>query len=137
MSGALTLAAASRPLVASTATTASLRRHLSALAMTATSNRVAEKPNLTGCRQPLAIPVRQLSMQKFLNKDWSKPHGEISPEDEPYIVRSPYSDVRIPEMNLSEFVFKDTDKWQNKVALVSTFQLVYQFYYNVFTAELT
>lgn len=43
----------------------------------------------------------------------------ISPEDEPNIVRSPYSDVEIPEINLADFVWKDVQKWPDNLALVS------------------
>ncbi len=43
---------------------------------------------------------------------------EIKPEDEKFIVRSPYTDVEIPETNLAEFVFRDVDKFGSNVALV-------------------
>ena len=44
---------------------------------------------------------------------------EIPPEDEPFIVKSPYSDVEIPETNLADYVWKDVDKWPERTALVS------------------
>ncbi len=44
---------------------------------------------------------------------------EIKPEDEKNIVKSPYTDVEIPEANLAHFVFRDVEKWKDKVALVS------------------
>ncbi|KAG8226970.1 hypothetical protein J437_LFUL009521 [Ladona fulva] len=34
-----------------------------------------------------------------------------------YIIKSPYSDVTIPKYSLAEFVWKDSHKWQDKVAL--------------------
>ena len=43
----------------------------------------------------------------------------INPEDEANIIRSPYSDVEIPEMNLADFVWKDVQKWPDNLALVS------------------
>merc|ERR1712223_1463717 len=46
---------------------------------------------------------------------------EIPPEDEPFIVKSPYSDVEIPETNLADYVWKDVDKWPERTALVSFF----------------
>ncbi len=45
---------------------------------------------------------------------------EVRPEEEKLIVRSPYSEVEIPETNLADFVFKDVDKFKNNVALVRT-----------------
>ena len=46
-------------------------------------------------------------------------YPEIPPEDEPHIVKSPYSQVEIPEMNLADFVWKDVDKWPERTALVN------------------
>merc|ERR1712241_368753 len=43
---------------------------------------------------------------------------EIPEEDEPFIVKSPYSDVEIPETNLADYVWKDVDKWPERTALV-------------------
>ena len=44
---------------------------------------------------------------------------EIHPEDEPYIIKSPYSDVEIPEVNLADYVWRDVEKWPERTALVS------------------
>ncbi len=44
---------------------------------------------------------------------------EIDPEEEKFMVRSPYSSVEIPEVNLAQFVFRDVEKFKDKVALVS------------------
>ena len=44
---------------------------------------------------------------------------KIPPEDEKFIIRSPYSDVEIPETNLADFVWQNVDKWPENVALVS------------------
>ena len=44
---------------------------------------------------------------------------KIPPEDEKFIIRSPYSDVEVPEVNLADYVWKDVDKWPENVALVS------------------
>ena len=60
---------------------------------------------------------RGLSTTSLLLAD-PRPPPEILPEDESNIVRSPYSDVEIPEVNLADFVWRDTDKWPNNVALV-------------------
>merc|ERR1712150_363027 len=43
---------------------------------------------------------------------------KIPPEDEKFIIRSPYSDVEIPETNLADFVWQNVDKWPENVALV-------------------
>ncbi len=44
---------------------------------------------------------------------------EIPKEEEEFIVRSPYSDVDIPEISLTDYVFKDVEKWPERTALVS------------------
>ena len=43
----------------------------------------------------------------------------INAEDEAHIVKSPYTEVEIPEMNLADFVWKDVQKWPDNLALVS------------------
>jgi len=43
---------------------------------------------------------------------------KIPPEDEKFIIRSPYNDVEIPETNLADFVWQNVDKWPENVALV-------------------
>ena len=43
---------------------------------------------------------------------------KIPPEDEKFIIRSPYSEVEIPETNLADFVWQNVDKWPENVALV-------------------
>ncbi len=48
----------------------------------------------------------------------SRQPPKILPEEEKFIVRSPYSDVEVPEINLCDYVLKDVDKWPNNVALV-------------------
>ena len=55
---------------------------------------------------------------------------KIPPEDEKFIIRSPYSDVEVPEVNLADYVWKDVDKWPENVALVSF--LIKLFYSDVF-----
>ena len=50
---------------------------------------------------------------------------EIHEEDAPFIVKSPYSDVEIPEMNLADYVWKDVDKWPERTALVSFFSNIH------------
>jgi hypothetical protein len=44
--------------------------------------------------------------------------AEISPEEEKFIIRSPYTDVEIPLVNLSDYVWKDVEKWPDNTALV-------------------
>ena len=46
-------------------------------------------------------------------------YPKIPPEDEKFIIRSPYNDVEIPEKNLADFVWQNVDKWPENVALVS------------------
>jgi len=48
----------------------------------------------------------------------SKPLGVIEPEDEANIVRSPWNDVEIPEINLADYVWQDVHKIPDNVALV-------------------
>ena len=43
---------------------------------------------------------------------------KIPQESEKFIIRSPYSDVEIPETNLADFVWQNVDKWPENVALV-------------------
>jgi len=58
---------------------------------------------------------RNLSTSSILNK-YQLP--EIPPEDEPFIVKSPYTDVEVPEANLADYVWKDIEKWPENTALV-------------------
>ena len=44
---------------------------------------------------------------------------EIPPEEEKFIVRSPYSDIEVPEVNLTDFVFRDVKEFEDNIALVS------------------
>ena len=44
---------------------------------------------------------------------------EIPPEEEKFIIRSPYSEVEVPEVNLTDFVFRDVKDWEDNIALVS------------------
>ena len=48
-------------------------------------------------------------------------YPKIPQEDEKFVIRSPYSDVEIPEINLADFVWQNVDKWPENVALVSSF----------------
>jgi len=45
-------------------------------------------------------------------------HPEIPADEAEFIVKSPYSDVDIPEMNLADYVWKDVEKWPERTALV-------------------
>ena len=38
-------------------------------------------------------------------------------------MKSPYSDVEIPEVNLADFVWRDVHKWPEAIALVSEMNL--------------
>ena len=49
---------------------------------------------------------------------------EIPEEDQPFIVKSPYTDVEIPEMNLADYVWKDVEKWPERTALVRSYILI-------------
>jgi len=46
----------------------------------------------------------------------------IKPEEEEFIVKSPFLDVDIPEINLSDYVWKDVEKFTDRLALVLTFK---------------
>ena len=61
---------------------------------------------------------RPLSVSALLRTDASKPNGVIKEGEEKFIVRSPYSDVEIPEVNLAEHVFKDVEQNPDNVSLV-------------------
>ena len=50
-------------------------------------------------------------------------YPEIHPDEEANIVKSPYSDVVIPEINLADYVWKDVEKWPERPALVSLFTI--------------
>lgn len=59
-------------------------------------------------------------------------YPKIPPEDEKHIIRSPYSEVEIPEINLADYVWKNVNKWPENVALVCgltgrqyTFEMAY------------
>jgi len=43
---------------------------------------------------------------------------EIPPEEEQFVTKSPYTDVEIPEVNLSDYVWRDVGKWPERSALV-------------------
>ena len=51
-------------------------------------------------------------------------YPEIFPEEEAFIVKSPYSDVEIPEINLADYVWRDVEKWPERPALVSLFSTI-------------
>ena len=51
-------------------------------------------------------------------------YPEIFPEEEANIVKSPYSDVEIPEINLADYVWRDVEKWPERPALVSLFSTI-------------
>ena len=65
-------------------------------------------------------PKRFLSTTNILFK---YEHPEIPADEAEFIVKSPYSDVDIPEMNLADYVWKDVEKWPERTALV-------RFYFN-------
>jgi hypothetical protein len=117
MSAALALAV-SRPVSATAA--ASLRRHMSALLVSDPKAKPRKSPQVVPVR---VLPLRWLSLHSsMLAKDWSQPQGQIAPGEDQFIVRSPYSDVQVPETNLAEYIFQDADKYKNKVALVSKYK---------------
>lgn len=47
----------------------------------------------------------------------------------PKIVKSPYQDIRLPEQNLHEFIWRNMDKWPDKTAVVS---IRIHFFKNIF-----
>ena len=48
----------------------------------------------------------------------------IKPEEDEFIVKSPFPDVEIPEINLSDYVWKDVEKYTDRLALVIYILLV-------------
>ena len=66
-------------------------------------------PQVPFCQRTLSTSAISLK--------YTKP--EIPAEDEPFIIKSPYSDVEVPEVNLADYVWKDVDKWPERSALVS------------------
>lgn len=82
--------------------------------------RLISSPSWRPPRSPLAIcgadlRRRQLGTSCVAHK-YKLP--EIPPEDEEFVVRSPYSAVEIPEIDLASFVWKDVDQWPDKTALI-------------------
>ena len=76
------------------------------------------------------LPVsssKHLKLQQFHSYSNPKVNGvlfkhqepKISPEEEKFIVRSPYSDVEIPEVNLADFVWRDVHKWPDRPSFVT------------------
>ena len=67
-----------------------------------------------GCSRSLSTTTR---LHKY-------EYPEIFPEEEANIVKSPYSDVEIPEINLADYVWRDVEKWPERPALVSLFSTI-------------
>lgn len=77
---------------------------------------LAACPKVYNCgRGQVFRNLRCLSTSSFCAK-YSLPI--IPSEDEKFIVRSPYTDVEIPEVSLADYVWKDVDKFTDNVALV-------------------
>eukprot|EP00092_Neocalanus_flemingeri_P001335 GFUD01001426.1.p1 GENE.GFUD01001426.1~~GFUD01001426.1.p1 ORF type:complete len:659 (+),score=100.48 GFUD01001426.1:158-1978(+) len=51
-------------------------------------------------------------------QDPSQPTGLVDKEDAQFVIRSPYADVVIPEMNVADFVWKHAESYEDNVALV-------------------
>jgi hypothetical protein len=49
------------------------------------------------------------------------------------IVRSPFTDVRVPEANLSEYLWRKADRWKHWPALVTIIYCLTLLYFNFFT----
>jgi len=47
----------------------------------------------------------------------ARPVGVVEPEDDKFVIRSPYADVTIPEINVADFVWSNADKYPDNVAL--------------------
>ncbi len=80
------------------------------------SNFLARNSLRPWSQAPLLKLGANLSTSSRLRK-YSFP--EIPPEDESFIIKSPYSDVEIPETNLADFVWRDVEKWPERTALVN------------------
>ena len=65
---------------------------------------------------PLSVSRFSLSTSSSASAPYKLPL--IPAEEEKFIVRSPYSDVEVPEVNLSDYVWKDVEQWPDNVALV-------------------
>jgi len=69
--------------------------------------------------RPVAAGTRGLHLGAVHGyKGHAKPIGKILPEEEKYIVRSPWSEVVIPETNLADFVWQDVSGHADLPALV-------------------
>ena len=63
---------------------------------------------------------KSVASKALTTKDWCDKHGpKIPDEDQKNIVRSIYTDVELPEMNLADYVWLNVDEWKDNVALVS------------------
>jgi len=101
-----------------------------------TSNQLTkEYHGSSGCRDPkfqrslLSCTGRNqlISRSKYT-------YPKIPPEDEKHIIRSPYSEVQIPEINLADYVWQNVNKWPENVALVCGMtgrQYTYEMAYNM------
>lgn len=69
-------------------------------------------PILHGSESVGCIWINQVSCRKKYT------YPKISPEDDKLVIRSPYSDVEIPEVNLADYVWKNVDEYPENVALV-------------------
>lgn len=63
-------------------------------------------------------PVRHLSTSPALFCDPSKPKGVIAPGEEDKIIHSIFPDIKIPEMNLADYVWEHVDVHAKNTALV-------------------
>jgi len=74
------------------------------------------------CSTNHGVPVKSTSFgftSQYRNiSSKALPTGIIDEGDEKFIVRSPYPDVEIPEVNLADFVLEDAMKFKDNVALM-------------------
>lgn len=68
--------------------------------------------SFSGCRRSAGAAAPTGSRSKYT-------YPTVSPEEEKFIVKSPYPEVEIPMMNLADYVWQDVDKRGDDVALVS------------------
>jgi len=71
------------------------------------------------CSAGLRLETRGLHLSAVSGyKGQAKPIGKILPEEEKYVVRSPWSEVEIPETNLADFVWQDVSQHADLQAMV-------------------
>lgn len=59
---------------------------------------------------------QQIIINEGLESDWNFPH------EDGHIVNTPFEPIKIPNITLDQFVWKDVNKWSNHTAIVGVFE---------------